>query len=184
MTNIDQAREFAAKAHATQKRNYTGEPYFNHVEEVAELLKARGFPWYVVAAGYLHDTIEDTPVTYVDIRNHFGENVAELVLMVTDPTIGRPEVRAVRKRMEARYLAGASNYGQSIKLADLISNTKDVVDLAPLSFAKKYIPEKRAVIDVLVNGHYTLYRQAYASLVAAEARLKEKIDAEEASNIQ
>ncbi|MBC1502085.1 bifunctional (p)ppGpp synthetase/guanosine-3',5'-bis(diphosphate) 3'-pyrophosphohydrolase [Listeria weihenstephanensis] len=74
-----QASAFAAKAHQMQRRKITGEPYFSHPRNVANLLRKAGFREEVVAAGFLHDVVEDTPVTLDEIRALFGNDVAELV---------------------------------------------------------------------------------------------------------
>lgn len=79
---VTRAYEFAKNAHAGQKR-YSGEPYLNHLAEVARMLAEIGMGAITVAAGILHDTIEDTPVTDADVREHFGEEILFLVQGVT-----------------------------------------------------------------------------------------------------
>jgi (p)ppGpp synthase/HD superfamily hydrolase len=66
MNIVDRARKFAERAHREQVRKYTGEPYFVHLDEVAKLCARFGCNKRTVAAAYLHDTIEDQPVTYED----------------------------------------------------------------------------------------------------------------------
>jgi GTP pyrophosphokinase len=75
----------AEEAHREQKRN-SGEPYINHCLAVANILTELRVPPEVVAAGLLHDTVEDTEVTLDDIRRDFGEVVASLVDGVTKLT--------------------------------------------------------------------------------------------------
>ena len=61
MDIIEKARAFAAGKHASQKRKYTDQPYFNHLEAVASTLQSAGvMEPTVLAAAYLHDTVEDT----------------------------------------------------------------------------------------------------------------------------
>lgn len=79
MNLIEQAKDFAQTAHAGQLRKLTGTPMFEHLERVANILKEAGFSDEVVAAGYLHDTVEDTNVTPEDLYNTFGKKVAEIV---------------------------------------------------------------------------------------------------------
>ncbi|HSS97459.1 MAG TPA: RelA/SpoT family protein, partial [Terriglobales bacterium] len=79
---IERAYRFAAKAHKGQKR-VSGEPYINHCLAVAIILADLHVPPVVVAAGLLHDTVEDTNVTLADIRSEFGEEIAKLVDGVT-----------------------------------------------------------------------------------------------------
>lgn len=79
---ISKAYNFATVAHTGHKR-YSGEPYMVHVSNVAFKLAAMGMGPRTVAAGLLHDTIEDTPVTIEDIKREFGDEILFLVEGVT-----------------------------------------------------------------------------------------------------
>ena len=79
---VKSAHDFAKKAHANQKRA-SGEEYFIHPCTVAQILIDLGLDAATVAAAFLHDVIEDTPVSEGDIRKEFGEEVLELVVGVT-----------------------------------------------------------------------------------------------------
>ena len=79
---LNKAYEFAEKAHENQKRA-SGEAYFIHPCTVAGILVDLGLDAATVAAAFLHDVIEDTPVSEGDIKKEFGEEVLELVLGVT-----------------------------------------------------------------------------------------------------
>lgn len=79
MNLVEKAKDFAEQAHTGQVRKLTGMPMFEHLVRVAEILQDAGLPDEVVAAGYLHDTVEDTDVTPEDILNTFGEKVAFIV---------------------------------------------------------------------------------------------------------
>ncbi len=72
------AYEFGQNKHSGQKRK-SGEPYFNHCMAVAKTLAEWNMDITTIIAGLLHDTIEDTNVTIEDLKNHFGEDVSELV---------------------------------------------------------------------------------------------------------
>ena len=76
------AHDFAKKAHTNQKRA-SGEEYFTHPCAVAEILVNLGLDAASVSAAFLHDVIEDTPVSEGDVKKEFGEEVLELVLGVT-----------------------------------------------------------------------------------------------------
>ncbi len=76
------AYEAAVQAHAEQKRQ-SGEPYINHCVAVASILSDLRMPAEVVAAGLLHDTVEDTSMQLIDLRHQFGDVVANLVDGVT-----------------------------------------------------------------------------------------------------
>lgn len=82
---IIQAYHYAEEAHTGQKR-MSGEPYISHCVAVAILLAELHVQPVVVAAGLLHDTVEDTAVTLEDIRRDFGDEVANLVDGVTKLT--------------------------------------------------------------------------------------------------
>ncbi len=82
---VRRAYEVAAQAHAGQTRA-SGEPYISHCVAVAEILLEMNMPATVVAAGLLHDTLEDTDLTYEDLKETFGEEVANLVEGVTKLT--------------------------------------------------------------------------------------------------
>lgn len=79
---IYRAYELAANAHALQKRQ-SGEPYINHCVAVAAILAEMRMPAEVVAAGLLHDTVEDTNIKLADLQRQFGDTVANLVDGVT-----------------------------------------------------------------------------------------------------
>jgi len=82
---VQRAYRVAEEAHREQKRN-SGEPYINHCLAVANILTDLRVPPEVIAAGLLHDTVEDTSITLDDIRRDFGEVVASLVDGVTKLT--------------------------------------------------------------------------------------------------
>ncbi len=82
---VQRAYRVAEEAHREQKRN-SGEPYINHCLAVANILIDLRVPPEVVAAGLLHDTVEDTGVTLDDIRRDFSDVVASLVDGVTKLT--------------------------------------------------------------------------------------------------
>jgi (p)ppGpp synthase/HD superfamily hydrolase len=82
---IFKAIEFATKAHSGQYRKGTKIPYITHPLNVAKILIEYMCPEPVIVAGILHDTLEDTPVTFDEIRDLFGNEVADLVDAVSEP---------------------------------------------------------------------------------------------------
>ncbi|WP_315768489.1 MULTISPECIES: HD domain-containing protein [unclassified Bradyrhizobium] len=172
---IHKARDFAKHAHGSQLRKYTGVPYWHHLEEVAGILLRHSQNPQVVAAGWLHDTLEDTSTTYEQLVAEFDATIAELVLEVTD--VSRPEhgKRPMRKRLDRQYLAGASAFGQMIKCADTISNTRDIAEHDHRFAREVYIPEKAALVPVLVNARnlcYPLWRAAFDEVEKAKFELQ------------
>lgn len=79
---VEKAYKFAENAHKDQKRA-SGQPYIVHPTQVAGTLATLGLDPDTVAAGFLHDTVEDTEVTNDDIKNIFGKDVAFIVDGVT-----------------------------------------------------------------------------------------------------
>ena len=159
---IEKAKIFATAAHAAvgQLRKYTYEPYIVHPAEVAGIIDSlEGATAEMVAAAWLHDVVEDTGVTIETIRAEFGEKVAELVGWLTD--VSRPEQgnRATRKAIDRAHTAMASAEAQTIKLADLISNTRSILEHDE-KFAKTYLEEKRMLLEVMTKGDATLMAEA------------------------
>jgi guanosine-3',5'-bis(diphosphate) 3'-pyrophosphohydrolase len=97
---------------------------------------------------WLHDCVEDQDVTGAELTRHFGQFVASGVLALSDLGIGN---RAERKAASRARLSRAPHWVQSIKCADLISNTSSIVK-HDAKFAVTYLEEKRLLLDVLVNA--------------------------------
>ncbi|HLQ72013.1 MAG TPA: HD domain-containing protein [Bacillota bacterium] len=80
----DKAKQFATQAHKGQLRKNSNEPYITHPIRVAKRLEESGFSNELVAAGYLHDVVEDTSIGMKEIKHTFGEKVAEIVSAHTE----------------------------------------------------------------------------------------------------
>jgi (p)ppGpp synthase/HD superfamily hydrolase len=161
---INLARTFASRAHKGQVRKYTGDPYIEHPLEVAKIVRMHNGSKEMVAAALLHDVVEDTDVTLDEVRQEFGDAVANLVDDLTD--VSKPEDgnRAFRKAMDRDHTAQASAAAMVIKAADLISNTKSIVEHDP-SFARVYLKEKRALLDVMFKiKHMDIWKEADSML--------------------
>jgi (p)ppGpp synthase/HD superfamily hydrolase len=156
-----QALAFAAAAHESinQRRKYTGEPYIVHPIAVAEIVRSVPHTPEMIAAAYLHDVVEDTPVTIAEIRKEFGHQVGDLVDWLTDVSRPGDGNRRVRKQKDLRHSALASPEAKTIKLADLIDNTLSIRKHDP-SFWQVYLREKLALLDVLKEGDPSLWRRA------------------------
>lgn len=159
--SLIQAVVFADDAHRGigQVRKYTNEPYIIHASEVAALVKSVPHTREMLIASWLHDVVEDPKVPIEEIRERFGDIVAAHVADITD--ISRPQDgnRAARKAMDLAHLAKASPGSQTIKLADIISNTQSIVERDPV-FAAIYLPEKAAQLEVLKLGDTVLWGMA------------------------
>jgi len=150
---------FAHEAHIGHKRKYTGEPYTYHLASVASIIQEVSGTPEMVAAAWLHDTVEDTPTTIEDIQMQFGIKIAELVSDLTD--VSKPEDgnRKIRKTLDRLHLAKASPMAKTIKLADLINNAESIVQHDP-KFAKVFMHEKKLLLEVLREGSPKLHARA------------------------
>ena len=162
MNIVEKARIFATASHAAvaQLRKYTNEPYIVHPAEVFSIVsRVDGATEEMMAAAWLHDTVEDTGVTIEVIREMFGKEVAELVGWLTD--VSRPEQgnRATRKAIDRAHTAMAPADAQTIKLADLISNSRSIME-HDATFAKTYLAEKRLLLEVMTKGDRGLFAEA------------------------
>jgi (p)ppGpp synthase/HD superfamily hydrolase len=121
---VSEAADFAARRHSGKARKGRGnEPYINHLAEVANLLATvtDGTDAELVAAGWLHDTIEDTETTRGELVQKFSERVADLVAEVTDD-MSLPKQRRQQKQIEDA--PHKSPGAKLIKIADKISNIR------------------------------------------------------------
>jgi guanosine-3',5'-bis(diphosphate) 3'-pyrophosphohydrolase len=119
-----EAADFAARRHSGKARKGRGnEPYVNHLAEVANLLAAatEGKDAELVAAGWLHDTIEDTGATAQELDQTFGPRVAGLVAEVTDD-MSLPKEQ--RRKKQVADATKKSSGARLIKIADKISNIR------------------------------------------------------------
>jgi len=169
---VSAAYKLGSEAHTDQKRKYTGTPYFDHCCEVANLVASIGASEDAVAAALLHDTVEDVKtITQETIATNISPRVADLVMMCTD--VSKPEDgnRKARKAKDLAHTAEADAEGQTIKLADIISNSVNILGNDP-AFSKVYIPEMMNLLTVLTKGDKRLYEIASAYVKNGEQHLK------------
>lgn len=155
---IKHAAQFASHHHSAvgQKRKYTNEDYIVHPAAVAAIVSSVSSDPDVIAAAWLHDTIEDTKATYEDILHLFGLRIASLVMELTNPSKPEDGNRAARKAIDLAHIEKASPAAKTIKLADIYDNLSSIIERDP-EFAKVYLKEKAAMIKVLREGDAGLY---------------------------
>jgi (p)ppGpp synthase/HD superfamily hydrolase len=118
------ALTFAAESHSGQTRDIDDIPFVTHPVEVACLLHEAGYPDEVVAAGVLHDVLEDTDTEPGDLAERFGQEVADLVAAVSDdPSI---EDDAERKAALRRQVGRAGEHAGAIFAADKVSKAREL----------------------------------------------------------
>jgi len=177
---IVKAARFAQQQHEGQTRK-GGEPYINHPMRVAGIVTmCEHTTEDMIAAAWLHDVVEDTEVTDVELRRLFNENIANLVYHLTDVYTKEnyPELnRAKRKQREHERLGNtnmfcAPVYGvHTIKLADRIDNTTDVFARGR-KWAEKYIGESFQLIAYLNYGDTELRDFLIRRLVDIDKEMK------------
>ncbi len=147
--SLGKAGVFAAVAHTGQHRKQSGAPYIIHPTAVVRILQRLGVKdKNILVAAFLHDTLEDSPTTYNDLKSEFNQEVADLV----------KEVTSVKKKLELvgkpAYLAfkmiKSSDAGLMIKLADRVSNMSDI-DIMPIKTSEKLINQTDYIIQELVE---------------------------------
>lgn len=146
---IIKAYSFAEKAHEGVERKFSGLPYFSHVKFVARTLEKLHVDSELVAAGFLHDVIEDTDTTYEQVNDKFGKRVADLVLELTNNFTAMKAAGGKRLYM-AQKLVKMSDDALTIKLADRFHNVLFMEqDSTPEKFIKKYYKETRFILFAL-----------------------------------
>lgn len=170
---VERARRFATQAHRRidQRRKYSKQPYEVHLKAVAELVAGVSDDAQMIAAAWLHDTVEDTPATLEDIAAEFGADVAALVADLTDVSRPGDGNRAARKAIDRAHTAQASPRAKTVKLADLIDNCRDICR-HDRHFARVYLHEMQALLEVLGEGDARLKRKAREVIEEGRAQLR------------
>lgn len=167
---IDFAFDYAERKHFGQVRKYTGEAYIHHPVRVARLVAAVTTDVEMISAAFLHDVIEDCGVTREDlIAAGFGHTIANMVQDLSDRYTSEayPNTnRRKRKLAEAGRLGQCDARVQTVKVADLISNTSSIVQHDP-GFAKTYLREKFNALACLTKADRDLHMVARAMLPAS-----------------
>ncbi|MEI3851994.1 MULTISPECIES: HD domain-containing protein [Ensifer] len=160
MTDLERRTlQFATRAHGDQKRKYDGRPYIVHPIAVAEIVRSVPHTPEMIAAALLHDTVEDTDATLLDINGAFGPKVATLVAWLTDISTPFHGNRQMRKELDRQHLALAPVAAKTIKLADLIDNAISIRTGDP-NFWKVFAAEKKRLLEVLGDADETLLEKA------------------------
>jgi len=162
---INDALMLAIEAHGDQRRKYTGEPYVTHPIHVAKILEESvEHTTEMIAAAILHDVVEDTPVTFRDIKEKFGTDIAELVHYCTNVSEKSDGNRTFRKKMDADHFALGPAASQTIKVADLLSNSESIIPHDQKFFHKAYKHEKQYMLNILTKADPILLDRAQTML--------------------
>lgn len=174
--------EFVQDRHKDQVRKYTGEPYTNHLWEVAEIV----YPYIeddtMVPVALMHDILEDTDTSTGDILvmlkdagydYETSKDIIKGVLALTDvyTSEARPDLnRKGRKELECERLSLIKSKWQSIKYCDIVSNTSTITRY-DRDFAKIYLDEKENILDKMDSGNKKLWYLAKSYIFGGKADL-------------
>ncbi len=172
---VVRAAEFAARRHTEQRRKgSTAEPYVNHLTEVAGLLAEAtdGRDPALVAAGFLHDTLEDTPTTREELETQFGPEIAAIVAEVTDD---KSLPKAERKRLQVATTGKKSDHAKLLKIADKTSNLRALAASPPagwdrarlldyVDWAEQVVAHCRGLNEFLERAFDTAAAEARAAI--------------------
>lgn len=140
MSKLEEAKEFMEKAHSGQTRWDEVTPYSVHPIEVVRILQSFGvYDTDVLSAGYLHDVVEDTECEIGDIRERFGNEVAEFVDELTFIQDGDDELYWEQCETMSRNTS-------LIKIADILAN------LAGDGKSKHFIEKRTKALELLVKN--------------------------------
>jgi guanosine-3',5'-bis(diphosphate) 3'-pyrophosphohydrolase len=137
LKRIFEALLFAAEKHKNQRRKDSeSTPYINHPISVAYYLSkyCEVLDTEVLIAGILHDTLEDTETTPLEIEEKFGPGVLRLVQEVTDD---KSLPKEVTRDLQVKTIRDRSPGAKLIRIADKISNITDILKAPPMSWDSK-----------------------------------------------
>lgn len=154
---LTKALAFAAHKHRDQRRkDPSASPYINHPIALVDILVNEGGinQFEVLCGAILHDTVEDTETTEKELREAFGEDISRIVMEVTDD---KSLEKHERKRAQVKHSPHLSTEAKAVKLADKISNLRDVEHSPPsdwpLERRQQYFDWAKEVIDGLRREH-------------------------------
>jgi (p)ppGpp synthase/HD superfamily hydrolase len=156
MDIIEKAKAFAKLKHGKDKRKFTGELYYTHPFAVVERLKA--FDKYetneiILAAAYLHDTLEDTNTSFRELKNTFNEEIANLVLELTsNKEEYKDDENKTDHTAKAHYLTKKiNNMSKSARIIKFVDREHNISSMsgAPPSFTEKYSKETQYILEHL-----------------------------------
>lgn len=169
----DEIIQYAEDKHNGQVRKYTNEPYFNHPLRVSSIISEicsdiqRNNKIFIDTniikilknTAILHDTVEDTDASFVEIEEKFGIKIRNLVFWLTN--ISKPEMgnRCYRKKIDLNHILQAPVQAIIVKIADVMDNCCDIVK-RDKEFAKRYLKEK----DIFLNAIYKKYKDDFNNL--------------------
>lgn len=125
MSIVEKALQVASKSHRKQCRKNTDIPYITHPVTVGMMLMKAGYDEDTIAAGILHDTVEDTDLTLNDIEREFGPRIARIVEGCSEPNKSLPWKE--RKEHTIEFLKTAPEEIRVVACADKLHNIRSII---------------------------------------------------------
>ena len=177
MRLIIDAFDFAKEKHAGQFRKGTGDDYFTHPVSVSYIVaryKVSKHLEELIAAAYLHDTLEDTDTTFAELADRFGPMVASIVFELTNDEM---EIKLVgKKEYQKKKMVGMSSYALILKLADRLHNISDnptvkMIDdtleiMKYLLTARKLTKTHAMMVNDIISECYTAKAASVKTVIA------------------
>ncbi|MDH5399655.1 MAG: HD domain-containing protein [Cyclobacteriaceae bacterium] len=138
------AKDFALESHMGQK--YGNREYSFHLESVVKIAKDMGLESDIIAGCWLHDTIEDCSIEYTDIKDIFGESIAEIVHAVTD----EPGKDRKERKLKTYPKIKSNESAVCVKLCDRIANLNQSI-----------LDNKKGLVSMYCNEHDEFRQQLY-----------------------
>ena len=152
MELLEKAQRWAAKGHLGVYRKFGNIPYIVHPEAVVEIVSQVTDDNDVLAAAWLHDIVEDTPVTIDDVKIAFNDRIAQFVWEVSKISDGCVCDRNTRVMMNCIHYGNGSKEAKTIKIADAIHNLPTMIR-DNKRFAPRYVAEKKVLLQYIKDGH-------------------------------
>lgn len=183
LSQILDAAIFATQKHQGQvRKGEEGLPYITHPLAVAKVISQIGGVKdnQILIAAILHDTIEDTPTTRMELKEHFGEDTLAIVLELTDD---KSLDKVVRKRLQVLHAKTLSYPARVIKLADKLINCSDILQSPPKGWdierCREYVQWAADVVCQIRGTNQGLEHAFDEMLAQAEVQLDYKIASSE-----
>lgn len=125
MDVVEKALQVASISHEGQYRKNTSIPYITHPVAVGMMLLKKGYSEEIIAAGILHDTVEDTSLTLEEIKREFGTKIAEIVEGSSEPDKSLAWID--RKEHTIEFLKTASQDIRAVVCADKLHNIRSII---------------------------------------------------------
>jgi (p)ppGpp synthase/HD superfamily hydrolase len=167
---LQKVKDFADKAHGDQTRKYSPERYIVHPVRVMELCQKHTDSLPVLAAALLHDVLEDTNRTKAELQQFLASvmdegDAAQTLKLVVELTDVYTKARYPRWNRRKRKITEAARIektiaeSQTIKYADIIDNSREIVVQDP-QFAGLFLFECKQLLKKIPHGNAALYNEA------------------------